>query len=105
MRYFVPVAHRSIVRHKDTEWHDSDGKLSFIASPRERFSCSHENISVTCGECGIAFPCSELQCREVGEGTDSRHAENICPVCGEAECCQLEYECLSDTEIDAITKG
>jgi len=53
------------------------------------------NPILTCDNCGGRFKRNELQsdCMDSGDG-DEIFSDTICPLCGEWNCCELEFERL-----------
>ena len=58
-------------------------------TPEPKYFYKHTPTEVTCEFCGATFPHTELK-----EDYDYEPLDDICPKCGVAFCCELEYERL-----------
>lgn len=66
-------------------------------TPEPKYFYKHLNTKVKCGYCGAKFPHTELQTDWVvgPDGDDIPH-DNVCPKCGEIECCEIKYETIDE---------
>ena len=66
--------------------------------PASEHLCAYEPTTVTCRFCGQSFLHTELQYYEFGGEDDEAGADidNICPKCKAPDCCEIEYEKLTD---------
>ena len=72
-------------------------------TPQPNYSFNHEDIEVRCESCEAMFPSSELVSDDVSDGDYGYSwSDRCCPKCGTWDCCELEYEKLSDPELAAI---
>ncbi len=58
--------------------------------PVADYSFKYEDTDVECNGCGSKFMHNEL------ESDDDGYSSTVCPKCGESDCCEVEYQSLSD---------
>lgn len=73
--------------------------------PIPSYSFKRVSTDVTCDECGAVFKHTEFEsdCMDDGDGGEI-YSSTICPKCGHWDCCEVEYERLSDVEMKSILK-
>lgn len=76
---------------------------TFISTPVDRLDrpgpleYSHYlPTKVTCKFCNNSFDFTELESDYIDFGEDESCIDNICPKCGEVNCCELKYETTSE---------
>jgi uncharacterized protein YlzI (FlbEa/FlbD family) len=60
--------------------------------PQPRYSFEYEPMFVECGSCGAKF--NHMYLKEEYE-YDNAYS-NVCPACGEYECCEVEYQDIEE---------
>ncbi len=71
-------------------------------SPEPRFHYSYKDTPLACDSCQWIFLNSEL-CSDSRDGYDDwGYSDTVCPRCGEWDCCELEYEKLTDEELEKL---
>lgn len=68
-------------------------ELNFMR-PIPPYSFEYRRTKVKCSYCDSSFTHDKLKSDSMEDDDHYSHSDKICPVCGEWECCQLEYESL-----------
>lgn len=68
-----------------------------------RFNYTYEELLLKCSECGKEFSNKDLESFS-DEDCDGNYYFNdrICPKCGTWDCCEIEYEKLSDDVLEKL---
>ena len=123
MKYIIPIDRSSIRRNPDSGQTQSqipgreitetvDGVTTTTRQivrmhfpPRPMFLYRYLETKVSCSFCHAEFLPSELQSDSRWNGDDGGEDDEsdcICPKCGVWECVWIEYELLTDTEMEEI---
>lgn len=70
---------------------------TFHHLPTPKYSYSYESIAVQCKNCGSEIMSDELRSDESYDGEIERYSTEVCPVCGQFDCCQIEYESIESS--------
>lgn len=62
------------------------------------YSYSHVSIELICGKCLAKFPHTDLSSDSCGDAWSN----SICPVCGEWECCEIEFEQITKEMAESV---
>lgn len=80
----------------------TDHKTYHTRFPEPAFLLRRLPTKVQCDSCLSAFDYTELESDFISDIECVMH--NICPHCGEVDCCVIEYENLSDTELSKLAE-
>ena len=65
--------------------------------PREKYLYNYKNKEIQCKECGSKFDHSYLKTElETDDFVSYNVLCTVCPICGEWNCCNIEYESIDD---------
>lgn len=64
--------------------------------PEPEYFYSYQSVKVTCTACGSTFSSDELQSDSIYNGEDEFFSFSVCPICGAFDCCDIEYETISE---------
>jgi len=70
--------------------------------PEGAWLYAHEDPILTCHACNGPFKRKELKADSCGYGDGEVWSNTICPLCGEWDCVALEFEQLTNTEMQAL---
>lgn len=94
-------------------WHEHNQDATFFArhglciemrtevidvqcGPQPKWSYNYTPTEVQCDSCDAKFMHTKLESREEWRGPALYWLERVCPECGEAYCCELEWEKLKE---------
>lgn len=73
--------------------------------PEDDYFYEYEKIKVRCNNCSGEFFSNELQSDEDWDGENEIYSTEVCPLCGEFDCCVIEYEKIEDALKDIEDKA
>ena len=89
--FFVPGrAHQG----EDGSWHREVQHIHSIFPAGSHLFEYEDDAVIECEECHTKIRPSEFQADAMSNGDDEIWSNNICPHCGEWDCCEFEYESL-----------
>lgn len=91
--YFVP-GHKTY--NEDGSW-SRDVSIVRTWTPEPEYTCRYEDLNVECDLCKKQFSFKMLK----SDYQDDCFVDNICPLCSEPECCEIEFEKFS---LDMVKK-
>ncbi len=91
------------------DWKDSISVNTSIQeihslTPQPNWLYEYEDAEVECSICRSEFPWEKLESDYGWDADDEIYSNSVCPECGAWECCEIEFEKLSDKELEAIAK-
>jgi hypothetical protein len=89
----IPALQKEIpVKDLTLHWEREVMEVSNLGDSEWYFK--YEPTFVTCTECGSMFSHEYLESDEANRGDN--YSSEVCPVCGEWDCCEVEYEDIRD---------
>lgn len=112
---FIPIDRATVRRNPD--YHPGIGRqfapdgmgggievTSMHGSPL--FLYRYQPAQVTCRECGASFDHDDLASAEVSDGDGGEnYSTEVCPRCHAFDCCDVEYERLSSSELERLAEA